>query len=112
MKVELKEKNWLWKLTLFAANNYTTIGNIIYHPKNKKPSRSVIDHELIHMRQQNQVGLVRFILLYLFCCPFLYNPFRWKWEYEAYTKGSRITDSQTIKKLRSKEYGWLFFNGR
>jgi hypothetical protein len=103
-----KKKSKLWILTFpFAHNNYTTIGNTIYYA-NKKPDPIVIAHEKIHAKQQKEIGIVKFILLYLFCCPLFYNPWRYKWEFEAYTKGSGYSSVKTRKILKSYLYGWLY----
>ncbi len=103
-----KKKSIWWNLTFpFAHNNYTTIGNTIYYSK-IKPSKIIIAHEKIHSKQQKQIGIIKFIFLYLFCLPFIYNPWRYKWEFEAYTKGSGYSHSKTNKILKSYLYGWLY----
>lgn len=106
--MKLKIKSWVWYLTFpFAHNNYTTIKDTIYYPKGFPPSDSVIRHEVIHSCQQAKVGAFKFIFLYLFALPFFYNPWRYKWEYEAFTKGSGYSDEETKKILGSYMYGWL-----
>lgn len=108
MNYKLKHKSWLWYFTFpFAHSNYTTVGETIYHPKGKVPSQMIIDHELIHIQQQKDVGLVKYLFLYLFCLPLFYNPWRYKWEYEAYIKGSKYPESFVKKLLSSVSYGWL-----
>lgn len=108
MNYKLKIKSWLWYFTFpFAHANYTTIGETIYHPKNKIPSQSIIDHEVIHIKQQKEVGIVKYLFLYLFCFPFVYNPCRYKWEFEAYKNGSKLPESLIKRKLSSYQYGWL-----
>jgi hypothetical protein len=104
-----KPKSWLWRLTFpFAHGNYTTIGSTIYYPKKLgKATGFVLEHEKYHIRQQAEVGTVKFVLLYLFCLPVLFNPWRKKWETEAYILGSMWTQTQTRKVLRSAAYGWI-----
>lgn len=109
-EIEFREKSFLWYFTFFARSNYTTIGNTIYFPKGKFPSQQIINHEMIHMKQQQECGLFKFLLLYGLVLPFLWNPWRFKWEYEAYTKGSKFSSKRTIKELRSVNYGWLILN--
>ncbi len=105
----LKEKTFLWYLTFpFAHRNYTTIGKTIYYPKDHPPTLEIVAHESIHFAQQTEVGFVKYLFLYLFCLPFLYNPWRYKWEFEAYTKGSGYSEEQTKKILKSYKYGWLW----
>jgi hypothetical protein len=95
----LRQKSWIWILSWpFAHANYTTIGDTIYFPNGKPPSQAVIAHETIHSKQQEAVGFWVFALLYLLVLPFLWNPWRWKWELEAGTK---------VAELRSYRYGWL-----
>lgn len=106
--MKLKPKNIFWYLTFpFAHSNYTAIGNTIYHPKNKIPSQRIVNHEMIHQEQQKKVGFYKFMFLYIFCLPLFYNPWRFKWEFEAYTKGTGISEDQTRKILKSYQYGWL-----
>jgi len=64
---------------------------------------TVLMHEQIHYNQQRQwaiyglgVGLIAWYLLYLLCLPVWYNPFRRKWETEAYRKAQKYDDA-TIK---------------
>jgi hypothetical protein len=104
----LKPKSWLWKLTYpFAHRNFTTVGRTLYYPQGFIPTKRIIAHEQIHMAQQKEVGLLKFLFLYLFCAPLWRNPWRWKWEMEAYTLGSRYTKRQAANILQSKAYGWL-----
>lgn len=111
--MRIKEKNLLWYLTFpFAHKNYTTIGKTIYYPKDKKPSQRIIDHEYIHYLQQKKYGLLKFLFLYLFAFPLFYNPWRYKWEYEAYKKGSHLNDETIRELLSSYKYGWLKNNDR
>lgn len=44
----------------------------------------------------------------IFGLPFFYNPFRYRWEYEAFIKGSKISPAQTREILSSFTYGFLF----
>lgn len=106
-EIYMREKGWPWKLTWrFASNNYTTIGKTIWYPKGYPPTASVVIHERVHIRQQAEVGVIKFILLYLFCFPFGWNPWRWKWEFEAYrAEGKRPEEIEKI--LGSSMYGWL-----
>ena len=105
----LKEKSWFWYLTFpFAHANFTTLGDTLYCPKGRQPSDSVIKHNEVHSRQQKETGLVKFLLLYIFVLPFVYNPFRFKWELEAMLAGGRSRE-ESIKILRSYKYGFLRF---
>ena len=107
--MKLQNKSWLWDLTIFANRNCsTTIGETIYLARGITIYNStVIEHEKIHIEQQSVVGIIKFIFLYLFCCPFFYNPWRWKWEMEAYVKGSGYRDEYAMMLLQSYRYGWL-----
>lgn len=106
--MELREKGWIWKLTWpFAHNNATTFNGVIYYAKGKYPSYLRIAHEQIHLDQEKQVGQWKFALLYLLALPILWNPWRYKWEWEAYYRGTRLKEEEIKKKLRSYKYGWL-----
>ena len=106
MKYQQKKKTgWLWKLS-GTMGRHTTIGNTIYYTK--LPARGKrLKHELFHVRQFKRVGFYKFLFLYLLALPIGYNPWRWKWEYVAFRKGSQYSDAKTRKILRSKLYGWL-----
>jgi len=99
-------KPWWW---IISRRAYTTVGHTIYFPKGRSlhPASAIYDHEIIHVNQQEEVGLVKYIFLYLFCLPLFYNPWRWKWEYEAYLYGSKWKHEDIVKKLNSELYGWL-----
>lgn len=106
--MNFREKAWYWHLTLgFAGDNYTTLGETLYYPKGQFPSQEVIAHEMFHVKQQQEVGIIKYLFLYLFCFPFLWNPWRYKWEYEAYKLGSKWPESMIKKELSSSDYGWL-----
>ena len=110
IEIKQKKKGFLWKLTMFAAHNYTTVGNTIYYPKRPLGDGLLMKHEKIHVLQQKKVGLLKFIFLYILCGPFLYNPWRYKWEYEAFKYGSLYDHDRIVKILHSSQYGWLIFN--
>ena len=106
-------KEWYWNLTIFAGcNNNTTIGQTIYVESDwssleQWQKDQLIAHESIHIKQQAQVGIIKFMLLYFLCLPLFWNQWRWKWEYQAYKEGSRWEDTTIIETLRSWHYGWL-----
>jgi hypothetical protein len=108
----IKQKSWLWWLTIFANPNVSTgLYPHIYVSKNfynlsKSSQDRVIKHEEIHLKQQQEYGLCKFLFFYIFCFPFFSNPWRYDWEYEAYTKsGTSVT--KTKEYLSSWVYGWL-----
>lgn len=106
--MNMVEKKWYWKLTFpFAHNNFTTIVNTVYCPKNVRPSTLVLRHEEIHSRQQKEIGILRFLFFYLFVLPLFWNPWRYKWELEAYTKGTGLSEKEAIEMIRGRTYGWL-----
>lgn len=108
--MKLKKKGWMWYLTFpFAHNNFTynPINRTIYHPKNREPSERIVVHESVHQKQADEVGRWKFIFLYLFAFPLFWNKYRFRWELEAYTVGSGITEIHAVRILRSAAYGWL-----
>lgn len=108
----LKQKSFIWYLTIFANPNVTTtIYPNIYLSKNfynlsKLSQTKIIKHENIHLKQQKN-HLLKYLFLYIFVFPLFYNPWRYKWEYEAYTK-SGTSIEQTKKYLSSWHYGFTF----
>lgn len=91
-------------------NAYTLVGNTIWYPKGRPPSNDTIAHEMIHKRQMDKVGEWKFYFLYLLCFPFFYNPWRYKWEYEAYSEANGMTKDDIDKMLATSTYGWLWLN--
>jgi len=77
----------------------------------------VLCHEYTHYLQQQRVGVVKFLLLYFLCLPFFWNPWRLKWELEAYEvtlrwlamKGFdyRKAAGQLAQTISSWKYGWM-----
>ena len=109
-KFDIREKGWVWKLTgPFASNNYTLISpTTLYVPKGKKRvPKSLLRHESVHARQMREVGVLKYLFLYLICLPVFFNKWRWKWEWEAYREGSGLSAKNTRQLLRSSMYGWL-----
>jgi len=108
---KLKKKSRMWLLTFpFAHKNYTALGKTLYYPRSIKPediSESTIKHEAIHLRQQAEVGYVKYLFKYLFCFPFFRNDFRYKMEMEAYKEGNNFYESHIHSILSSSAYGWL-----
>jgi hypothetical protein len=108
----IKEKKWYWWLTIFATPIVTTtISPHIYVSQgykdlSKKGKDIIIKHENIHLQQQEEVGLWKYLFLYCFCLPILWNPWRYEWEYKAYTK-TGTSKKQTEEYLSSHYYGWL-----
>jgi len=72
-------------------------------------------HELVHIDQQGAwfkkawyFGLLAWYFLYTFALPYIWNPFRKKWETEAYTKGSGYSGEETKKIMKKYPY-FLYF---
>lgn len=83
-----------------------TVYPFILYPHHPCTGR-LLDHEMIHARQQVCWLWFGFFLPYLLLFPVWFNPFRFRWEYHAYKQGSKLSDEQIKKKLGSKDYGWL-----
>lgn len=108
----IKVKSWIWWLTIFA-NPYvtTTIAQDIYVRKDffsfsKATQEKILKHEQYHIKQQEQYGVIVFLFLYILVFPFFYNQWRYRWEYEAYTK-SGTSVQKTKEYISSWHYGWL-----
>ncbi len=75
-------------------------------------SESTRRHELIHIDQQGKwckwytfwiVGLLAWFFMYFLVLPIGWNYWRYKWEYEAFTKGSGYSDS-LAKEILNRNY--------
>jgi hypothetical protein len=97
------EWNWI---------RYLGIGGITVWPLViiRPDRRARLPHEMKHFEQQGRwfkyglgVGLLVWHLLYLFALPVLWNPFRRKWEREAYA-AEGINEEEADKRLR----GWPY----
>ena len=74
-------------------------------------SNSTRRHELIHWEQQKRwaswyslwiFGWLAWFFCYLLVLPVGINPFRWKWEHEAFIRGSEYTESFTKEILKNQ----------
>lgn len=70
----------------------------------------VLEHESVHLEQQRRwalyglgVGLLAWFALYLFILPFGYNPWRRRWEREAFA-AQGFTQDQADEMLRRAPY--------
>lgn len=81
--------------------------NVLYCPKGRKTSKRLLAHEEIHARQMKDNGVFVYYFVYLLLFPLFYNPWRKKWEMEAYMKGSGLTEEDARAKLRTAMYGWI-----
>ena len=77
----------------------------------KTHSVGTIEHERIHIRQQDKwwawagpLGLLLWFSLYLIVFPIGWNPFRWKWEYEAYSEANGYVDEKIREKMKKSPY--------
>ena len=108
----IKEKKWYWLLTIFAGPKvHTTIYPHIYVAKGfnnwpEKLKKRIILHEKIHLKQQKEIGLFKYLFLYIFVLPLFWNPWRYQWEMEAYTKSGH-SDKKAKEFLSMWNYGWL-----
>lgn len=67
-----------------------------------------LDHEMIHATQQKRLLVLPWWILYVFGpLPILFNPFRYRMEYQAYKYGSLMDDESIEEELGSSYYGWL-----
>ena len=105
MQLKIKEKGWLFNL--LVPKSFTLVGDTLYYPPGKLPSETVMLHELVHVQQMEEVGKLKFWFLYLFCFPILWNPWRKRWETEAYLKAQKYKQDKIDKRLNTRLYGWL-----
>lgn len=83
---------------------------IILKDKNQKTDRVLINHERIHLRQQLELLIIPFYLLYLF--NYLLNLVRYRSHYPAYFnivfEKEAYAREQDLQYLRTrKSFSWL-----
>lgn len=68
-------------------------------------------HESVHLAQQRRwaiyglgIGLLAWHFLYLLCLPVWKNPWRRKWETEAYMQGQKLDKEQIDGILKRRPY--------
>ena len=120
-KVKIKESClanfWGMNLALKKTIHLTKNSYLNFINNGKRPTGTVF-HECCHLQQQSRTGFIKFLFLYLLCLPFLYSPFRKKWELEAYKislayrfkqKGmiSYSYRKYLANVLSSWRYGWM-----
>jgi hypothetical protein len=79
-----------WLLFWCAA---ITFGHYVFIREKFKQDPVIMAHETIHTLQYKREGVVRFLFLYAFVLPFIWNPWRARWEAEAYAVNVRAGDS-------------------
>ena len=114
--IEVRIKSKVWWLTIMAnpRDISNTFGKTIYVEQDYKSlapylQDGIIKHELVHIKQQQKVGLLKYIILYFFLLPILWNKYRWEWEMDAYrvNRSAIFKESDIVKLLRSWTYGCL-----
>jgi len=104
--MKIKEKAWWWLFWRYGT--FTCVFGTIYHPPGRLPSEIIQAHESYHVKQAEECGgWWKFYFLYLFCLPLFWNPWRKKWEIEAYIKGSGYAPVVAKSMVRRAMYGWL-----
>jgi len=73
-----------------------------------RQDKLTLEHELIHVKQQKEHGLWFWVTYLLFPLPFLWNPWRMRYEAEAYAvqvkAGCKL--DEIAKMLAGPMYGW------
>ena len=79
-------------------------------------SEDALNHEKIHYHQQEKwykkawyFGIAAWVFVYLLCLPVGWNPFRYKFEYEAYLKGDN-GDPKLIRLALRRAPHYLWFH--
>ena len=90
-----------------GASAMTVWPVVLVHPD--VPDRdmaSLLKHESVHLRQQRHWLLLPWYLLYLFFLPVGWNPFRARWERDAYRAQGHSDRSITAKLKKAPYYLW------
>ena len=96
---------WSW----FPAAGIT-LGRHIFIKAEFKDDHLILAHELVHFRQQLEHP-IWFWVSYVLLLPLFWNPFRAKWEAEAYAKQAQAGcpidgDHNLAAQLAGITYGW------
>jgi len=96
-KIKIVENSWLAKCgakSLKTTNVALTIGNTIYlHNATKQDlinNKTWLAHELVHVKQYEQLGVARFLFLYLYEC-LVNGYYNNKFEIEARAKEKDVS---------------------
>ncbi|MCC7542449.1 MAG: hypothetical protein IT379_39895 [Deltaproteobacteria bacterium] len=97
----------------FMRAAWTTLGRTIYAPTwidvagSLEPYRSILEHELVHVRQWRRWWLVYPISYLLLPLPIGLAWWRWRWEREAYLVQLRAgTSVEHVVDTLWRHYGW------
>jgi hypothetical protein len=95
--------DWL----LFWAAAFT-LGQMIVVRRAYKDDPVLLAHETIHTLQYRREGLLKFLFLYVLVLPFGWNPWRARWEAEAYAVNVRAgrSVSSCAKTISGAGYLW------
>lgn len=65
MLEKIRREHWLFKLPLLKNYDGIMLFGNIYLKSAELPSRWVLDHEMVHVRQYGKLGAVRFYVAYV-----------------------------------------------
>lgn len=85
-----------------------TLGHYVFIRRSYKDDPVVLAHEAIHVLQYQREGLLKFLFLYLLAFPILHNPWRARWEAEAFAVNIRRGASREFcaKQISGFPYLW------
>jgi hypothetical protein len=66
-----------------------TFGRTVFIRRTYKDDPVVLAHETIHVLQYHREGFLKFLFLYAFALPVGWNPWRARWEAEAFAVNVR-----------------------
>ena len=107
LKSIVKKISWAFGFDGFNVYPYCFVKDLSNQP--------AIDHEKRHCFQQDSFykygwyfGILVYRFLYFLCLPICWNPFRYKWEMDAYVNGSHYKKS-IAHTVVCRDY-WLWFH--
>lgn len=78
-----------WRGMCFALGGTIHLADGAFVEVKAGRCQDLIVHETTHVLQQKKIGIWKFLFFYFFCLPILWNPWRLRWEAEAYAKQLR-----------------------
>lgn len=100
---------WIFKFFIRGIIGFTLKPYIVLKNESYKNDKNLILHESIHILQQKELGLFKFLILYIYY--YLQNIFVYKKHGESYLKipfeiEARLSEDKESSILETREFHW------